>query len=178
MRPNLELRQGDIVAGPVERGGFDLATARAVLHHVVDAEAAIKNLAASVRPGGALLLIESDFLSVSVAEPPEVRAFWDGWLAWSRERGIDYYIGRELAPRLAALGLTQINGNAESAIYNGGSRWADYWTQTITELRGDLITSGKLNDALVDTFLDHCADSHWWTETIAFSAVHGRAPDG
>src|SRR5213596_878361 len=103
---NLELRQADIVAGPVERGSFDLVTARAVLHHVVDAEAAIKNLAASVRPGGALLLIEPDFLPVSVAEPPEVRAFWDGWLAWSRERGIDYYIGRELAPRLAALGLT------------------------------------------------------------------------
>ena len=164
--PNLELRQDDIVAGPVERGSFDLV------------EAAIKNLAASVRPGGALLLIEPDFLPVSVAEPPEVRAFWDGWLAWSRERGIDYYIGRELAPRLAALGLTQISGNAETAIYNGGSRWADYWTQTITELRGDLITSGKLNDALVDTFLDHCADSRWWTETIAFSAVHGRAPDG
>jgi len=94
------------------------------------------------------------------------------------KRGIDYYIGRELAPRLAALGLTQISGNVETAIYNGGSRWADYWAQTITELRSDLITSGKLNDALVDTFLDHCADSRWWTETIAFSAVHGRAPDG
>jgi hypothetical protein len=50
--------------------------------------------------------------------------------------------------------------------------------QTITELRGDLITSGRLNDALVDSFLDHCADSRWWTETIAFSAVHGRAPGG
>ena len=175
--PNLELRQGDIVAGPVERGSFDLVTARAVLHHIADAEAAIKSLVASARPGGALLLIEPDFLPVSVAAPPEVRAFWEGWLAWSRERGIDYYIGRDLAPRLAALGLTQISGTAETAIYNGGSRWTDYWTQTITELRRDLITSGKLNDALVDIFLDHCADSRWWTETIAFSAVHGRAPD-
>jgi len=86
-------------------------------------------------------------------------------------------IGRELAPRLVALGLRQISGNAEIAIYNGGSQWANYWAQTVTELRGDLITSGKLNDPLVDTFLDHCADSRWWTETIAFSAVHGRAPD-
>ncbi len=175
--PNLELRQGDIVAGPVERGSFDLVTARAALHHIADAEAAIRNLVASVRPGGALLLIEPDFLPVSVAEPPGVRAFWAGWLAWSRERGIDYHIGRGMAPRLAELGLAQISGSAETAIYNGGSRWADYWTQTITELRGDLITSGKLNDALVDTFLHHCADSRWWTETIAFSAVHGRASD-
>ena len=174
--PNLELRQGDIVAGPVEHGSFDLVTARAVLHHIADAEAAIKNLVASVRPGGALLLIEPDFLPVSVAEPREVRAFWQGWLAWSRERGIDYHIGRALAPRLAALSLMQINGTAETAIYNGGSRWADYWTQTITELRDDLISSGKLNDALVDTFVRYCADSSWWTQTIAFTAVHGRAP--
>ena len=174
--PNLELRQGDIVAGPVERGSFDLVTARAVLHHVSDAEAAIKNLVASLRRGGALLLIEPDFLPVTVAEPPEVRAFWEGWLAWSRERGIDYHIGRTLAPRLAALGLHDISGSAETAVYNGGSRWADYWTQTITELRDDLITSGKLSPKLVHTFLDFCADSNWWSQTIAFTAVHGRAP--
>jgi SAM-dependent methyltransferase len=173
---NLELREGDIVAGPVERGSFDLVTARAVLHHVADAEAAITNLVASLRPGGALLLIEPDFLPVSVAEPQDVRAFWDGWLGWARERGVDYQIGRALAPRLAELGLTQINGSAETAIYNGGSRWADYWTQTITELRDDLIGSGKINDALVDTFLRYCADSNWWTQTIAFTVVHGRAP--
>src|SRR4030095_7177765 len=121
--PNLELRQADIVAGPVERGAFDLVTARAVLHHVVNIDAAIKNLVASARPGGALLLIEPDFFPVGVAEPPEVRAFWNGWLAWSRERGIDYYIGRSLAPRLAASGLTEGSGTAETAVYHGGSPW-------------------------------------------------------
>ena len=171
--PNLELRKADIVAGPVERGAFDLVTARAVLHHVADSEAAMANMVASLRPGGALLLIEPDFLPVSVAEPPEVRAFWDGWLAWSRERGIDYHIGRTLAPRLDSLGLTNISGTAETAVYNGGSLWADYWIETITELRGDLISSGKLDDALIDKFLACCADSNWWTETIAFTAVHG-----
>jgi len=171
--PNLELRKADIVADPVERGAFDLVTARAVLHHVADSEAAMANMVASLRPGGALLLIEPDFLPVSVAEPPEVRAFWDGWLAWSRERGIDYHIGRTLAPRLDSLGLTNISGTAETAVYNGGSLWADYWIETITELRGDLISSGKLDDGLIDRFLACCADSNWWTETIAFTGVHG-----
>ena len=175
--PNLELRQGDIVAAPVECGTFDLVTARAVLHHVPNAEAAMVNMVASLRPGGALLLIEPDFLPVSVAEPSDVRAFWDGWLAWSRERGIDYTIGRTLAPRLAALGLIKISGTAETAIYNGGSCWADYWIQTITELRNDLISSGKVNEARVDTFLEYCADRTWWTETIAFTAVDGWVPD-
>ena len=176
--PNLELRKADIVAGPVDRGAFDLVTARAVLHHVADARAAIANMVASLKTGGALLLIEPDFLPVSVAEPPEVRAFWEGWLAWSRDRGIDYFIGRTLAPRLASLGLTNISGTAETAIYNGDSLWAEYWIETITELRGDLIGSGKIDEALVNNFLAYCADSNWWTQTIAFTAVHGRTPGG
>ena len=77
-RPNLELRHGDIVAGPVEHGAFDLVTARAALHHVSNPEAAITNMIANLRPGGALLLIEPDFLPVSIAEPADVRAFWEG----------------------------------------------------------------------------------------------------
>ena len=175
---NLELRQADILAGPIEHGAFDLVTARAVLHHVADPETAMANMTASLRAGGALLLVEPDFLPVSVAEPPEVRAFWDGWLAWSRERGIDYQIGRTLAPRLASLGLTNISGTAETAIYNGGSLWADYWIETVTELRGDLIGSGKLDQVLTDCFLACCSDSNWWTQTIAFTAVHGRMLGG
>src|SRR5436190_334411 len=131
-----------------------------------------------VKPGAHTLEVGcgNGSISACVAEPPGVRAFWDGWLAWSRERGIDYYVGRTLAPRLAALGLTQISGTAETAIYNGGSPWAKYWIQTITELRDDLIDSRKLDNPLVDKFLEHCADPSWWTQTIAFTAVRSRAP--
>jgi SAM-dependent methyltransferase len=171
---NLELRKGDILAGPVDPGDFDLVTARAVLHHVADPEPAIANLVASVAPGGAILLIEPDFPPVSVAAPPRVKQFWDGWLAWSRDRGIDYHVGRKLAPQLAALGLDQIEGTAETAVYNGNSPWATYWTDTITELRPSLTDSGHLDDPLIDTFLTHCADPTWWTETISFTAVQAR----
>ena len=149
-----------------------------MLHHVTDVEAAIRNLVASLAAGGSILLIEPDFLPVSVAEPPEVRAFWNGWLTWSRDQGIDYHVGRALAPRLAAASLEQVAGTAETAVYNGGSSWATYWTQTVTELRDRLVGSGKLDDQLIDRFLDHCADPGWWTQTIAFTAVHARAPGG
>jgi 2-polyprenyl-3-methyl-5-hydroxy-6-metoxy-1,4-benzoquinol methylase len=124
--PRVEFRQGDIVAAPVEPGRFDLVTARAVLHHVTDARAAIANLVASLRPSGAILLIEPDFLPVSIAEPADIRSFWNGWLGWSRERGIDYFMGRTLAPRLAACGFKEITGAAETAVYNARSPWASY----------------------------------------------------
>jgi SAM-dependent methyltransferase len=174
--PGLELRQADILAGPVEPGDFDLVTARAVLHHVGDAEAAVTNLLASVRPGGAVLLIEPDFLPVSVAEPAEVRTFWAGWLAWAQEQEIDYFIGRRLPALVSRLGLEHVEATAETALYRGRSLWAQYWRQTVLELRPRLTASGHLDDRSVDAFLAYCDDPAWWTQTIAFTAVDGRAP--
>jgi SAM-dependent methyltransferase len=174
--PGLEYRPGDILAGPVQPGGFDLVTARAVLHHVGDAATAVANLVASARPGGAILLIEPDFLPVSAAEPADIRAFWAGWLAWSREQGIDYFIGRKLPAMLAGLGLAGVTATAETALYRGGSPWAGYWRDTVTELRGRLLASGRLDGRLIDAFLDQCQDPAWWTQTIAFTAVAGHSP--
>ncbi len=177
-RAGLEYRKADILAGPVQPGNFDLVTARAVLHHVADAPTAVANLLASARPGGWVLLIEPDFLPVSIAEPEQVRSFWEGWLAWSRDEGIDYFIGRRLAPMLSGMGLRDIGATAETAIYNGGSPWAQYWEQTVTELRPRLMASGRLDEPTVGAFLGRCADPGWWTQAIAFTAVYGRAPGG
>ena len=46
---------------------------------------------------------------------------------------------------------------------------------TVDELRSGLVESGALDDATIDQFLTQCADPTWWTQTIAFTAVHGRA---
>jgi len=174
--PGLELRCADILAGPVGPADFDLVTARAVLHHLADARTAMANLLASVRPGGSVLLIEPDFLPASIAEPPEIRAFWRGWLAWSREQGIDFFIGRRLPGMLSELGVGSIEATAETALYQGGSAWADYWRQTVTELRPRLLSSGKLDSRSIGAFLARCEDPAWWTQTIAFTAASGRVP--
>jgi len=176
--PNLEVRKGDIVAGAVPPRDFDLVTARAVLHHVADAEKAVVNLVQSTRSGGAILLIEPDFLPVTIAEPAAVHAFWEGWLAWARDQGIDYHIGRRLPAMLAGLGLENVEAAAETALYNGGSPWAVYWEETILELRPRLLSSGRLDNASIEMFLRYVTDSTWWTQTIAFTAVSARVPDG
>ncbi len=46
------------------------------------------------------------------------------------------------------------------------------------ELRQADVLAGKLDEALIDRFLAYCSDSNWWTQTIAFTAVHGRALGG
>jgi hypothetical protein len=79
---------------------------------------------------------------------------------------------------LATLGMESIEATAETALYNGGSQWAVYWTRTVIELRGRLVASGELDDRSIDAFLGHCGDPAWWTQTIAFTTVHARAPSG
>jgi hypothetical protein len=73
------------------------------------------------------------------------------------------------------LGLEQVAGTAETAVYNGGSPWASYWVQTMNELRNHLVISGRLDARLIDGFLARCADPQWWTQIIAFTAVHAHA---
>jgi hypothetical protein len=46
----------------------------------------------------------------------------------------------------------------------------------VRELRAQLVASGKLDNTTIDTFLGHCADPAWWTQTIAFTAVYARTP--
>jgi ubiquinone/menaquinone biosynthesis C-methylase UbiE len=56
--PNVTVVEGDITRLPPEVGGFDLAAAARVLHHVARPELAVAELTRVTRPGGHLLVID------------------------------------------------------------------------------------------------------------------------
>lgn len=55
---NVQLRQGDIYAMPVEPNAFDLAVMHQVLHYLDDPLRAIREAARALRPGGRLLIVD------------------------------------------------------------------------------------------------------------------------
>lgn len=55
---NVQLRQGDMFALPVERGGFDLVVLHQVLHYLDDPARALREAARTLRPGGRLLVVD------------------------------------------------------------------------------------------------------------------------
>jgi hypothetical protein len=89
-------------------------------------------------------------MRVLIAEPDAMRAFWQGWLKWSREAGIDYFIGRKIPAWLDSLGLEEVAGEGHTAQFNGGSRWATYWTATIRELAPALLKSGYITGKMLE----------------------------
>jgi len=128
----LEVRQLDILHGQVELAYYDLVVARALLHHLPDPKLALQRMVAALKPGGVLLSIEPDMLPATVAEPESMRKFWDGWFRWAASAGIDYFVGRKIAPLLDSLGLQDTAGEGHTAVANGGSPWARYWARRFT----------------------------------------------
>ncbi len=55
---NVQLRQGDMFALPVERNAFDLVVLHQVLHYLDDPARALREAARTLRPGGRLLVVD------------------------------------------------------------------------------------------------------------------------
>jgi SAM-dependent methyltransferase len=174
--PCLEVRRIDILRDSIEEGSYDFVVARALLHHLTPARRALERMVAALKPGGLLLSIEPDMLPCTVAEPDAMRAFWQGWLMWSREAGIDYFIGRKIPAWLDSLGLEEVAGEGHTAQFNGGSRWATYWTATMRELAPALLKSDYITAKMLEELHSHYQDPHYWTSIMTFIENWGRKP--
>lgn len=172
----LEVRRLDVHSDPIETSAYDLVVTRALLHHLPYREAALKRMVGAVKPGGAFLSIEPDMLPCTVAEPQSMRAFWQGWLKWAEQLDIDYFVGRKIPAWLDSLGMEGVAGEGCTISFNGGSDWARFWTNTIRELEPSLMNSGAITGAMLTEVYGRCADPHYWTSVITFTATWGRKP--
>jgi SAM-dependent methyltransferase len=174
--PCLEVRRIDILQDVVEEGSYDFVVARALLHHLTPAGKALERMVTALKPGGVLLSIEPDMLPSTVTEPDSMRIFWQRWVKWSVEAGIDYSIGRKIPAWLDSLGLEDVAGEGHTALFNGGSGWATYWTLTIRELAPSLLKLGYVTEKMLEEFHARYEDPDYWTSVITFTANWGRKP--
>jgi SAM-dependent methyltransferase len=174
--PCLEVRRIDILQDDFEEGSYDFVVARALLHHLASPRQGLERMVAALKPGGMLLSMEPDLLPCTVAEPDSMRAFWLGWLNWSVEAGIDYFVGRKIPAWLDSLGLEEVAGEGNTAHFNGGSACATYWSATIQELTPSLLKSGHISGKMLEDFRGCYQDPHYWTSVITYISNWGRKP--
>src|SRR5262249_54406525 len=134
-RDNLDVWAHNIVTGPLEPASFDLVHARAVLEHVGERDTALRNMVGAIRPGGWLVLEDTD---LETTASPTVVGLGDGGefadlygriitaiCAAYRSIGADPTYGRQLPHVMRAAGLVDVGAQMFMPLLAGGG--TDGW---------------------------------------------------
>ena len=177
--PKVRTEKLDITLSPTYSECFDLAVVRTVHQHMADHDAAARNLAKMVRPGGHILYIEPDIHPAFSDEHPVWKRLWQALFQWGAGRDIDYFTGRRVPEKLAEIGLDVISVRGETALFNGrdsGDPAHAVYRMTFDIVLPDLVKQGYLSKAdreEVDALLDN---PNAWLMSFCFFATHARKP--
>jgi SAM-dependent methyltransferase len=179
--PNLEVRRHDVVADDVPEAAFDLVHARMVLEHLPRRAEALRKLAASLQPGGWLVVEDQDIAPVAPAgESTAVgTTFMLRLTALVRllsAAGVDLEFGRRLPAALASERLIDVGAEGRVAFVTGGSPLAEFWRLTWEQLGPKLIRSGLLSEWDVADFAVLLGDPQFVWMGPAIVAAWGRRP--
>ena len=160
--PNVEVVQHDVAADPPPDGPFDLVHARLVLVHVPGRDAALATMAASLRPGGVVLVEDADPALQPLSCPDEIGPAQElanrirrGFRSLMAERGVDLAYGRTLPRRLRAAGLVQVGADAAFPVSDPACN--DLEAATIGLIRDQLLDHGIATEDEIAEHLENVA---------------------
>jgi SAM-dependent methyltransferase len=174
-RPNLEIRRCDILSEGVPGDGYDLIHARFLLIHLPDPARLVADLVSRLRPGGVILLEESDFHSVQTADSALYAEVWAGVCAAAARSGGTWNWGRHLPASLTAAGATGVTAVTEGFMFTGGGMMRELVGLTWEQVR-DMMVADGLAAERIDAAAEELADSGRWFPAPSAVAAWGRRP--
>ena len=175
---------GDIHHMPFSRA-FDLVSAARVIQWLSSPGRAIACCISAVTPGGRFLALDYNHEKIvwEPRPPVSMTAFYEAFLAWRSDSGMDNAIADHLAPALERLGLVDIrvtaqHEHADSLDGDGKSRlgiWAAVAaTRGIQMVRDGYLTESQRAAAEVD--YREWENTSAVSQTLYLLAVEGRVP--
>lgn len=146
--PGLEVLRHDITAEELP-GGFDVVHARWLVEWLPDKRLALRRMMSALRPGGALLIEEPDFVTIyGAGEPPAVRHVIIAAMRHLESTcPVEVEYGRRAMGDLAAVGLVEVQAEGRCPIVRGGSPLAaDFLRLTIEKLREPVLAGGAVSE--------------------------------
>ncbi|HEX8035655.1 MAG TPA: methyltransferase domain-containing protein [Ktedonobacterales bacterium] len=175
--PNLEVRRHNILTDPLPGQTFDLVHARFVVEHLADRMGALRHMASALKPGGWLLVEETDSSSWVPAPGNDANdnALFARWTTAYAQllaaTGADAYAGRRLYGELHTLGLTDIDAEGRVFMVRGGSSTAEVWRLTAEQVSDRIVASGLLTQAEMARVIALFADPAFvWMEGLIMAA--------
>ncbi len=160
---NVRFALGDATDTGFATGTFDVAHIRLLLVNVPDPITIVREAARIVRPGGAVVVQEVDWLSWQ-CEPalPAWTALRDVLLRVWHSRGLDPELGRRLHALLRTAGLCEVEATARAGIDGAGHPYRRLILTFATRVRDRILAAGLATadelDALVAAVDRHLAD--------------------
>ena len=117
--PQFRFVAGDVTRGEAVDGApYDLVFARLLLCHMTDPVGVVRHLAAQLRPGGRIVLIDYDMSRFAIRpEHPDVERGFEIVTECFRRSGKDADAGLRLGQYLLAAGLPKAEGYEAQAIF-------------------------------------------------------------
>jgi SAM-dependent methyltransferase len=133
----------DLLKEPLPQAAFDLAHARLLLMHLPCRLEGLRRIAASIRPGGWLAVLDVDFTSVRLTPSSGTwERAWSAFLDAIVASGWDPSYGARLYNDLHALGLEAVDAEFVRSCGPGGSVAARLLGLTLERLRARMLADG------------------------------------
>ena len=147
-RTNVTVMQHDVTRDPLERDAFDLVHARLLLKHLPARDQVVATLVTALRPGGWLVVEDTDWTGAGT-EPhdPAFAAVLGGLRRLTERAGGVHDYGRQLAGVLRAAGLVEVGAEGTLLVLPGGTPRADLYRLTFAQIRERLLDAGLVDVA-------------------------------
>ena len=144
----IEYRAGNATALPIEPAHFDVAVSAQVIEYLADADAALREIARVLRPGGRAFIVDTDFDSWvwHAADAERMAQITKGW----EMHCADPRLPRTLIPRLRAVGFT-IVGVEGYPIVNTTYRPGDF-SYGLSQLIADFLATRGFERRVLDAW--------------------------
>ena len=180
--PGFEVRRHDILGDDLEEGGYDLVHCRTVLMGLPEPERALARMARAVRPGGWLVVEETDYgsiLSSDVADPSAAlftSTLRNGIDLLRKSRIVDPYFGRRVRGLVEGLGLVDVSQDGWTQIIRGGEPMARFDAATIKMGAAPLLAAGLLTQEELEGVQSRFMDPAFTYPGLTMYSAWGRKP--
>lgn len=172
---NVDFVQASVYDTGLPEDSFDIVSCRSLLSHLVDPEAAIREMIRLVRPGGVVICEDIDMRSIH-ADPPSsaYERIVDLYYELARITRCDYSVGRRLADLLKKAGLSDVDSRHDQPAPRRGEskRW---WELTFIESAPAMITAGILDQAELHDLCERIAPLGSDSTTAIYQPTHYQA---
>jgi SAM-dependent methyltransferase len=142
---SITVRRTDIREDVLPQSEFDLVHARLVLEHLTDRRPILHRLAATLRPGGWIVIEDYDWRNFGFGDDDEVLSkVVTAIMEFMERAGFERDYGGRVVAEIADAGFAEVRGEGRIRVIDSTSPGFDFFRLTFESVRGAIVDAGLM----------------------------------